>query len=529
MVGADRQKGQSGPATTRPPGASHPFGGAKQFTGNLRRPDGEAPICTKLAHQLPHFCRVGTEDISHACALQEPPRHRHCSMLLATLATASLRLFFAGLLYLMNPPLPASSQTLTDKLLAWLLPPVLFLLGSLISYALLGKLAEAGLLPQLARNSRLLIGAGGGSLLALLTFWLLRPASTQAPAAGTELVPSIMPAIPQVLPAQTQPLAPPRPTVAPLPPPAPARPAPEHKRPAAPVRPAAREHLPAISLPPEFDKKGSALAQQRFQMLEDIARELEGDVVFPTCFDLIVRLREVLQKPDFTLNHVSNVIALDPLVSSKVLRQANSAVYGGSKVLDLRGAVTRLGVNAVRSIVMGIAMQQFMLSRHLVSFGEVTRHLWEHSIRSACAARVIARRLTAINPEDAQLAGLVHDLGAFYMIYRAAQYEELRIRPDTVKYLVFEWHESIGQTLLAALGMPEHIVSAVGDHDQPRPLPPRPLSLADIVHAANHLAGGGQAGMLDRNPDWNAADLDEAYAELLPEIEAATQEMLQTL
>ena len=74
MVGADRQKGQSGPAATRPPGASHPFGGAKQFTGNLRRPDGEAPICTKLAHQLPHFCRVGTEDISHACALPENPR-----------------------------------------------------------------------------------------------------------------------------------------------------------------------------------------------------------------------------------------------------------------------------------------------------------------------------------------------------------------------------------------------------------------------------------------------------------------------
>ncbi|WP_371324944.1 HDOD domain-containing protein [Dechloromonas sp. ZY10] len=429
----------------------------------------------------------------------------------------------------MNPPLPASSQNFTDKLLVWLLPPLLFLLGSLISYALLGKLAEAGLLPHLARNSRLMIGAGGGCLLALLAFWLLRPTPAQPPSAGAELVPSVLPAIPQAALPQSPPLTPPRPTVAPLPPPA-ARVTPERSRPAPPpARPAAREHLPAISLPPEFDKKGSALAQQRFQMLEDIAKELEGDVVFPTCFDLIVRLREVLQKPDFTLNHVSNVISLDPLVSSKVLRQANSAIYGGSKVLDLRGAVTRLGVNAVRSIVMGIAMQQFMLSRHLVSFGEVTRHLWEHSVRSACAARVIARRLTAISPEDAQLAGLVHDLGAFYMIYRAAQYEELRIRPDTVKYLVFEWHESIGQTLLAALGMPEHIVTAVGDHDQPRPLPPRPLSLADVVHAANHIAGGGQAGMLDKNPDWNAADLDEAYAELLPEIEAATQEMLQTL
>ena len=57
------------------------------------------------------------------------------------------------------------------------------------------------------------------------------------------------------------------------------------------------------------------------------------------------------------------------------------------------------------------------------------------------------------------LAGLVHDLGAFYMLYRSAQYEELRLRPDTVKYLILQWHESIGVSLLDALGVPEEIVT----------------------------------------------------------------------
>lgn len=435
----------------------------------------------------------------------------------------------------MNRSLAPTAPTLVDKLLTWLLPLLLLLIGSGIAYALLGKLADGGVLPALTRTLRLTLAGLSGSLLALCAFWLLRPPAAANPTPAQELVPSILPAIPQAVPSTAQPTytAAPKASFAPQPQAQPAAPKAPPPRPVAspppPAAATARASLPPIAVPPEFDKTGTALAQQRFQMLEDIAKELEGDVVFPTCFDLIIRLREVLQKPDFTLNHVSTVIALDPLVSSKVLRQANSAAYGGSKVLDLRGAVTRLGVNAVRSIVMGIAMQQFLLSRNLVSFGDVTRHLWEHSVRSACAARVIARKLTAISPDDAQLAGLVHDLGAFYMIYRAAQYEELRIRPDTVKYLVFEWHESIGQTLLGALGMPEHIVAAVGDHDQPRPLPPRPLSLADIIHVANQIAGGGQAGMLDQNHAWNAADLGEPYAELLPEIEAATQEMLQTL
>ena len=43
------------------------------------------------------------------------------------------------------------------------------------------------------------------------------------------------------------------------------------------------------------DKVGADLNAQRFQMLEDIARELAGDVVFPTSFDTAIRLRRELQ------------------------------------------------------------------------------------------------------------------------------------------------------------------------------------------------------------------------------------------
>ena len=76
------------------------------------------------------------------------------------------------------------------------------------------------------------------------------------------------------------------------------------------------------------------------------------------------------------------------------------------------------------------------------------------------------------------LAGLIHDLGAFYMLYRAAQYDELRRRPDTIKHVIVHWHESIGVSLLNALGLPEEIILATEDHDRKAILlnPPRPLA-----------------------------------------------------
>lgn len=125
----------------------------------------------------------------------------------------------------------------------------------------------------------------------------------------------------------------------------------------------------------------------------------------------------------------------------------------------------------VRTTALAIAMNQLLRSKDMVLFADFTRLLWEHTLKAAAATSVLARRCTRINPDEALLAGLVHDLGAFYMLYRAAQYEELRTRPDTVKYLIVQWHESIGVSLLAALGMNEDVVNATIDHDQPRLLP----------------------------------------------------------
>ena len=53
------------------------------------------------------------------------------------------------------------------------------------------------------------------------------------------------------------------------------------------------------------NKTGDDLKAQRFQMLEDIAKELSGEVVFPTHFDAVLRLRKVLQDPNETIGGIA--------------------------------------------------------------------------------------------------------------------------------------------------------------------------------------------------------------------------------
>lgn len=281
------------------------------------------------------------------------------------------------------------------------------------------------------------------------------------------------------------------------------------------------------------NKTGDDLKAQRFQMLEDIARELSGEVVFPTYFDAVLRLRKVLQDPNETIGGIASAVSLEPLISAKLLHLANSVAFNpqGTQVVDLKSAITRLGLNAVRSAALAIVMAQLLRAKGMASFADLTHRLWEHSIHTAAAARVLAREHTRFNADEAMLAGLIHDLGAFYMLYRATQYEELRERPDTVRYLIVQWHESIGISLLNALGLPEEIVNATDDHDRLRPAPETLRTLGDVIYVANMLSGGHFEWLMQElgsTPD-ELDELSRRYGYLQPEIDILFEEIKNSL
>ena len=267
-----------------------------------------------------------------------------------------------------------------------------------------------------------------------------------------------------------------------------------------------------------------------FRMLEDIARELAGEVVFPTCFDAAFRLRQELQNPQLPTARIATIVSTEPLVATKLMHLANSAFYrrhGSTPANDLKAAINRLGIDLVRTTALTIAMGQLLRSKALVSFREFTRALWTHSIKTAAASRILARVHTRINPDEALLAGLVHDLGAFYMLYRAVQYAELRVRPDALRQLIRQWHESIGVTLLNALGMPDEIVQATIDHDQPRQLTMPLRTLADVVYVGNIIAATHFEWLHEdfEIDDGETGVVRQHFAELLPEIDDDTLEM----
>lgn len=274
-------------------------------------------------------------------------------------------------------------------------------------------------------------------------------------------------------------------------------------------------------------------ANPHFRILEDIARDLAGDVNFPTCLDAAVLVRNTLKDPFADLAHVATVIGIEPLISSKLLRMANSIAYNpyGREVTDVATAVSRLGFDVVRTTALAVALDQMLKSRNLSAYEAQARVVWEHSIQVAAIARVLARRLGRVNPDEALLAGLVHDIGIFYLLYRAAEYPLYQNNPEAVQALLIGWHESIGENLLHTLGMPSAIVDAVRDHEQPSEVV-TPCCVRDVIYFANLLASRDDAMIpgTPQAPDAAQRQQDrERYADLLAEAADDIRQLQQTL
>lgn len=204
------------------------------------------------------------------------------------------------------------------------------------------------------------------------------------------------------------------------------------------------------------------------RLLEQIARELSApEVIFPTSFELTIRVQAMLKDPNVSIDKLAEFIRTEPLMSSKIIAYANSAALrsaGGPEIMDLHAAIMRVGLDSVRTVSYSLAVEQLIRSKHMMPFQAVCDKIWEHSLAVAAIGRILAKRYK-MNAEKAFFIGLVHDIGAFYLIFRCSKDEALAAQQDQLLELAYQWHDGIGHALLSAMGQPEDVLMAVQDHE----------------------------------------------------------------
>lgn len=226
----------------------------------------------------------------------------------------------------------------------------------------------------------------------------------------------------------------------------------------------------------------------RLEAFRTIAAEVHrGELVFPTNVNASLKIQRTLDDPNCHLEAAAKVISGEPLLAARTVAIANSVAYNRSRneIASVRSAVMRLGFRTLRSLAASLVVRQFGSQIKDPAVRAKADQLWEHTAHVAALSQVIARRVTNVDPETAMFAGIIHDVGGFYLLSRADEF------PGLLDGDHEDWAE-YGQTLIGrgvfkALEIPESIVNAVevlwhGTGNLP------PETLGDILQLAKNVA-----------------------------------------
>jgi putative nucleotidyltransferase with HDIG domain len=197
---------------------------------------------------------------------------------------------------------------------------------------------------------------------------------------------------------------------------------------------------------------------------------------------------DALRDPRASIPHVVDAARRDPATAGAIVQLANSALYirhGEASTLSM--AVARLGFETARKVVASLAMRPLLFLPKLES-------LWPHSIEVADLAEQLAGRAAGIDPGEAYLAGLLHDIGRIALrattLYDAARLRGLEQSGCPAVYaedlILRTDHAVLGGQIAAMWRLPGHLARAIRQHHRPETATSR---LAHILYLAEYLTG----------------------------------------
>lgn len=156
----------------------------------------------------------------------------------------------------------------------------------------------------------------------------------------------------------------------------------------------------------------------------------------PTLPAYVFELNSLLAETPVNLRRVGEVIRTDPSLTAQVLRLCNSAFLGfRERVTRIEHAIMLVGSERLRTMVLTCSLVEYV-GRRVAS--EDIQSFWGHCFLTATLSERLARATTYYQPEQAYLAGLLHDIGALPLLMMTSKGSQ-----ELENIRTFGWGESI--------------------------------------------------------------------------------------
>ncbi len=199
-----------------------------------------------------------------------------------------------------------------------------------------------------------------------------------------------------------------------------------------------------------------AIEKRIKDLLVRMRDDLEHDrLPLPSLPEVAIKIGKAIDEENCDAQRLAAIVQNDPAITAKLMRAANMVWYSPRKgSLDCAQSIMRLGFGITHKLVLTFALQQVFrdlpdpVARH-------ARQTWDHSARIAAICFVLARQTRLFDPQEALLAGLLHDIGVIPILHYVAVSGDLAANPRLFAQVVKKLGPEVGVHLLRVWGFPQ--------------------------------------------------------------------------
>lgn len=227
-------------------------------------------------------------------------------------------------------------------------------------------------------------------------------------------------------------------------------------------------------------------------MSDKLETVLQTANLMPAIPKAVQDVLRLLNTDSLNIKDLADAVALDPVISAKVLRMANSAFFGRPKEVDcIEDAAMIIGIDSIRTMVLASGMMGSWT--HTKDFD--LERFWRLSLLSAYIAKDLAR-LYGHNTNRAYTAALIHGLGVLAIhqaipdiaaeINRACGDHFPYDRADAENQLLGFDHAEVSATIAHNWDLPTEVGESIRHY--PHPGACHVTDLSALIHLSVALA-----------------------------------------
>ncbi len=211
---------------------------------------------------------------------------------------------------------------------------------------------------------------------------------------------------------------------------------------------------------------------------------------------IVTTISRLIADSESSMKDFEEVIKMDPVLVTRLLRLVNSPFYGLAQVVNsISRAVAFLGMKNLHNLIVADALKNIFVQQESQEVFSKKR-LWLHSAAVSICSKMVAERIFGINGDDAFLCGILHDFGL--LVEEQVEKQKFHSLCTTCKstsdLLLQEQqafatdHCEIGYLLTADWKMPLTVQEAIRDHHLLSEII-QPSSLTGILQISEYITG----------------------------------------